>query len=140
MIVMPKTALFVSILLLVAGCQSAEKLKTEQYFVEGYQLYTTNCSNCHQPDGKGMSNLYPPLEGSTVLKDKKMLACIIKNGMKGTILVEGKSFSRPMPPNPRLTDLEIAEIITYLGMKWGDDSTHTTIEEVNKSLAACREY
>ena len=129
-----------AIALFAFGCQSAEELKTEQYFAEGYQLYTTNCSNCHQADGKGMSNLYPPLNGSEVLKDKNMLACIIQNGMKDTIIVNGKSFSRPMPANPKLTDLEIAEIVSYLTMKWERDSVHTKIETVNNALANCKEY
>lgn len=123
---------------LTTGCQNAEQLKTEQYFAEGYQLYAANCANCHQVNGKGMANLYPTLVGSETLKDKALLACIIQNGMKDTIMVAGKKFSRPMPPNPKLKDLEIAEIITYLGMKWQKDSTYTTIQLVNKALQECK--
>ena len=129
--------MFVSILL-TAGCQNAEELKSEQYFAEGYQLYTSNCANCHQVDGKGMANLYPTLVGSPALKNKALLACIIQNGMKDTIIVDGKKFSRPMPPNPKLKELEIAEIITYLSMKWHKDSIYTTIQLVNKSLQECK--
>lgn len=123
--------------LLNNACQSSQELKSEQYFAEGYQLYTTYCSNCHQADGKGMSGLYPPLVGSALLTDKSRLACIIKNGMSDTIMVNGKEFSRPMPPNPKLKDLEIAEIVTYLNMKWGKDSVFTSIEFVEKSLKDC---
>ena len=123
--------------LFFAACQSSQQLKTEQYFAEGYQLYTANCSNCHQPEGNGMANLYPPLVGSASIKNKALFACIIKNGMKDTILVAGKKFSRPMPANPKLTDLEIAEIISYVRMKWGEDSTLTPIEVVNKALQQC---
>ena len=119
------------------ACQSSQQLKTEQYFAEGYQLYTANCANCHQPEGDGMANLYPPLVGSVSIKDKALFACIIKNGMKDTLIVAGKKFSRPMPANPKLTDLEIAEIISYVGMKWGKDSTLTPIEVVNKALQQC---
>ncbi len=85
-----------------------------------------------------MANLYPPLNGSSSLTDKALLACIIKNGMKDTIMVAGKKFSRPMPGNPKLTDLEVAEIVSYLTMKWGKDSTHTTIETVTSALANCK--
>ncbi len=123
--------------LLNNACQSSQELKSEQYFAEGYQLYTTYCSNCHQTDGKGMSGLYPPLVGSGQLTAKSRLACIIKNGMSDTIMVNGKEFSRPMPPNPKLKDLEIAEIVTYLNMKWGKDSVFTSIEFVEKSLKDC---
>lgn len=123
--------------LLFSACQSAQELKSEQYFAEGYQLYTTYCSNCHQPDGKGMSGLYPPLVGADQLTDKSRLACIIKYGMTDTIMVNGKEFSRPMPPNPKLKDLEIAEIVSYVNMKWGKDSVLTSIEFVEKSLRDC---
>jgi cytochrome c len=129
-------------LLFLAGvfsCQNSEELKTEQYFSEGYQLYNTNCSNCHQADGKGMANLYPPIQGSTALNDKSMLACIIKNGMRDTIVVNGKQFSRPMPPNPKLTDLELAEIMTFVQIKWGKDSVYTKTDFVAKSLEKCIE-
>jgi mono/diheme cytochrome c family protein len=125
--------------LTLSSCQSANELKSEQYFVEGYQLYTTNCANCHQNEGEGMANLYPPIKGSSALADKALLACVIKNGMKDTILVAGKKFSRPMPANPKLTDLEIAEIVSFLTMKWHADSTHTSIEEISTALKSCKE-
>lgn len=132
--------IFIVVLALFAtACQSEQELKTEQYFAEGYQVYTKNCSNCHQANGMGMANLYPPLVGSPSLKDKALLACIIKNGLKGDITVEGKKFNRPMPANPKLMDLEIAEIITYVNIKWNKDSIYTTTEFVNKSLQLCKE-
>ena len=125
---------------LLGSCQTSEELKSEQYFVEGYQLYTTNCANCHQADGKGMANLYPPILGSAILSDKAKIACIIRNGMKDTITVNGKPFSRPMPPNPKLTEIEIAEIVSFVTMKWGKDSVYTQIETVKVALDACEEY
>ncbi|TDE16392.1 c-type cytochrome [Dyadobacter psychrotolerans] len=128
---------FLFVTILISSCQNAQELKTEQYFAEGFQLYTTNCANCHQTDGKGMANLYPPLSGSASIKDKALFACIIKNGMKDTIVVAGKKFSRPMPANSKLTELEIAEIITYVSMKWSADSTLTSIDLVSKSLQQC---
>lgn len=119
------------------SCQSTEALKSEQYFAEGYQLYTTNCANCHQDDGKGMANLYPPLVGSKMIADKVAMSCIIRNGMKDTIIVNGRPFSRPMPGNTALKELEIAEIITYVNMKWGKDSVYTPITTVVKALEGC---
>lgn len=121
-----------------SSCQSSEELKSEQYFVTGQQLYMTHCANCHQMEGKGMSNLYPPIEGSSLITDKARVACIIQYGMNDTILVNGKTFSRPMPPNPKLTKIEIAEIVSFVSMKWGKDSVYTPIEVVRKALAECK--
>jgi mono/diheme cytochrome c family protein len=119
------------------GCRNEEELKTEQYYVEGMQLYMTHCSNCHQPGGEGLSNLYPPVKGSALLTDKAFVACIVKNGMQGTILVNGKEFNRPMPGNAKLTPIEIAEIMTFVTNKWGKDSLYTSIESVEKALENC---
>jgi mono/diheme cytochrome c family protein len=132
-----RSLFFILIGLGMASCHNADDLKREQYFSEGYQLYTTNCANCHQADGKGMASLYPPLSSASILANQARLACIIKNGMKDTIMVEGKQFSRPMPPNQKLTDLEIAEIITFLRVKWAQDSVYTSIDEVTQSLINC---
>lgn len=137
---MHKSAVLILILASFFSCKSASELKSEQYFVEGYQLYTTNCANCHQADGKGMSNLYPPLANTPILSNKSAIACIIKNGMKGTILVKGKEFNRPMPANPKLTEIEIAEIVSYVGMKFRKDSLYTPIEVVQQALANCKQY
>jgi mono/diheme cytochrome c family protein len=131
---------FVFLLTTLLSCQTSEELKSEQYFAEGYQLYSLHCSNCHQQDGKGMSNLYPPLEGSIALADKVLIACIVRNGMKGDITVNGQIFNRPMPPNQKLTEIEIAEIVSYVTMKWGKDSAYTKIETVRADLANCKEY
>lgn len=137
---MIKKALFFLTAFAAYSCQSAEELKSEQYFAEGYQLYTTNCANCHQADGKGMANLYPPLVGSKMILDKIAMSCIIRNGMKDTIIVNGKAFSRPMPANAALKELEIAEIITYVNMKWGKDSLYTPTETVIKALESCGKH
>ena len=118
----------------LASCRSSEELKSEQYFVTGQQLYMTHCANCHQMEGKGMSNLYPPIAGSPILSDKARVAGIIQYGMSDTIVVNGRKFSRPMPPNPKLTEIEIAEIVSFVSMKWGKDSVYTPIEFVRKAL------
>jgi mono/diheme cytochrome c family protein len=97
----------------LASCRTSEELKSEQYFVTGQQLYMTHCANCHQMEGNGMSNLYPPVAGSQIISDKARIACIIQYGMSDTIIVNGKKFSRPMPPNPKLTEIEIAEIVSF---------------------------
>lgn len=122
----------------LSACQSTEELKAEQYYVEGFQLYTAYCANCHQADGNGMGNLYPPINKKEYLpKQQELLACIIKNGYSGEISVAGKTYNRPMPANPRLTDLEIAEIITYVYGNWAGEKGYMKIDSVAKALENC---
>lgn len=127
------------LLVTLSACQNAQDLKTEQYYAEGYQLYTTQCANCHQADGKGLADLYPPLLASTYLSRQNELICVIKNGLSGEIQVAGKTYNRPMPANPKLTDIEIAEIVTYVTNTWGKETTYTPIDSVTAALTRCVE-
>ncbi len=120
-----------------SSCQNAEELKREQYYSEGYQLYTAHCANCHQAEGTGLANLYPPIQGSSYLDRNADLVCIIKNGLAGEIEVAGKTYNRPMPANPKLADIEIAEIVTYVNITWGKDSTYTPTDSVTAMLNRC---
>jgi len=128
---------FLLLILALTSCQSSEELKREQFYSEGYQLYTLHCANCHQADGSGLANLYPPIQGSSYLMRKADLVCIIKNGLAGEIHVNGKTYNRPMPANPKLPDLEIAEIVTYVNNTWGKDSTYTPTDSVTAILTRC---
>ncbi len=92
-----------------------EKVKLEQYLVEGQQLYLQYCSTCHQKEGQGLARLYPPLDNSDYLDNNvDGVICIVKHGLQGSIVVNGVEYNQMMPANPALTPLEIAEIVTYV--------------------------
>ncbi len=128
--------LFILILAVVSftSCQSEEKIKLEQYYIGGKELYEQNCANCHQKDGKGLQNLYPAIAGSDYLKDKEKVIYIIKNGLSGEILVNGKKYNQPMPANNQLTNLDIAEVVTYIYNEWNGETKITEVKEVEKVL------
>lgn len=130
--------LLFTLLFFQTACQSQEELKQEKYFVEGYQLYTEHCANCHQTDGKGLEALYPPINGSDYLKNKEKVICLIRYGQNEAIVVNGRKFHRPMPPNPQLTDIDIAEITTFIYNKWGGETLITDVKETSKILDTCR--
>ncbi len=128
--------LFLLILAVVSftSCQSEEKIRLEQYYIGGKELYEQNCANCHQKDGKGLQSLYPPIAGSDYLKDKEKVIYIIKNGLSGEILVNGKKYNQPMPANNQLTNLDIAEVVTYIYNEWHGETKITEVKEVEKVL------
>jgi mono/diheme cytochrome c family protein len=121
----------------LAACRNSEELKRDQYYAEGYQLYMTHCANCHQADGSGLANLYPPLKSSEFLGKKEAFICITKNGMSGEIQVGDKTYNRPMPANPQLKDIEIAEIVTYVYNTWGNETSYTSTDSVTHVLRNC---
>jgi cytochrome c551 len=114
------------------------KIRLRQYMVEGKRLYEIYCANCHQKDGKGLARLYPPLKNSDYLiQNKDKVICGIRYGQKGEIMVNGIIFNQPMPANLSITDLEIAEIATYIYTEFADSVQIITINEVQKIMESC---
>ena len=140
-----RIATSILLLMLDAGCvsktesnRSAPSAKFDQYFVQGEQLYLKNCSNCHQKNGTGLGLIYPPLKGSDyLLENMNEVICLIRNGKSGELIVNGKSFNKEMPPMPLLSDLEIAEIATYIYNSWGHDEGLIEVADVSSVLAKC---
>lgn len=130
--ILKKCLLFLSGLVLAAiSCTSREKIKRDQYFIRGEELYGAYCANCHQPGGEGMANLYPSLHFPG---GKERFIQIVKYGLDGEITVDGQVFNRPMPANPGLTDLDIAELATFIYNKWGGEDVYTPIDSVKTAL------
>jgi cytochrome c551 len=125
--------------LLAFGFSCSQKdPKFQQYFVEGEQLYLKNCSNCHHKDGKGLGLVYPPLAPSDFMENNfGEVICLIRKGRKGEMTVNGSSFNQPMPGIPSLTELEIAEIATYIYNSWGHQKGLIEVKQVNELLNTC---
>ncbi|MBP9926345.1 MAG: cytochrome c [Cyclobacteriaceae bacterium] len=124
----------------VPGSQdkSANSVKFQQYYVEGEGLYKLHCSNCHQNDGSGLGKLYPPLAKSDFLeKDLAEIVCLIKYGRSGEVWVNGVMYNQPMKGTPALTELEIAEITTYIYNSWGNVHDIVEVTEVAALLPTC---
>lgn len=128
----------------VGGCQSKnnerslnsiQDLKTKQYAIAGRELYLTHCANCHQVDGSGLGLVIPPLKDSDYLKDNIARSVrIIRYGQQGEIIVNGTSYNQPMPANPSLKPIEIAQIATYIHTKWGNGEQLIPIDSVSVYL------
>jgi mono/diheme cytochrome c family protein len=128
----------ITVLMLVSSCQSEEETKRQKYITEGILLYRRNCANCHQADGTGLGDLYPPLVNSDYLRaNKNAVLCSIRYGQQGPIKVNGKTYNRVMPAQLQLSALEVAEITTYIYSQWGNDKRLVTAKEAEELLAKC---
>ena len=115
------------------------KIRLRQYLAEGKKLYEFNCANCHQLDGSGLARLYPPLKNSDyIIPNKTEVICGIRYGQKGDLMVNGILFNQEMPPNPNLTDLEIAEIATYVFTEFADSVQIITLNEIAEIMKSCQ--
>ncbi|WP_109829266.1 c-type cytochrome [Reichenbachiella versicolor] len=134
-----KSKAAISIILFITpifvACSQDVKLK--QYIAKGEELYLANCIHCHQADGSGLAAVIPPVNSDFSIKNKAFSICVIKNGLQGEIEVEGQTYNGNMP-SVAFTDLELAELITYLNNSWGKQESITTISEVEDALKNCR--
>lgn len=95
------------------------------------------CQTCHQENGEGLPNLYPPLAGSEWLTgDASVPIAIVLHGMQGEITVKGQKFNNVMAPWASLSDAQIAAILTYERASWGNSAPAVTAEEVAAVRAA----
>ncbi len=106
-----------------------------KYAIAGKTLYENYCGNCHQSNGEGLGKLIPPLKNSDYFQASvHRTVWIMKNGQKGEIVVNGQKYDQPMPANPVLKPLEIAQISTYLYNIWGMNKGVISSSEVEKYL------
>ena len=128
---------------LFIGCsknqeQRQEDMKMQQYMVMGKKLYIQHCSACHQPQGEGLAKLYPPLNKSDYMKENlEEVICMIRYGKTAPIVVNGIKYTQPMPGIHSLTNLEIAEIATYIYNSWEHDRGMINVKEVDRILSDC---
>jgi len=122
-----------------AAAQAAGKLTKDEQIKAGALLFSGTCSVCHQPNGAGLPNVFPPLAASDYLMaDKHRSVEIVLNGLTGALTVNGLQFNSVMPPMSQLTDDEIANILTYVRSSWGNQGEAVTKEEVTKLRAATK--
>lgn len=117
---------------------SSHSIKFDQYYIQGEQLYTAHCGNCHQAGGQGLGQVYPPLAKSDYIQEHfEDVLCMMRHGKEGELMVNGASYVQGMPGNTTLTDIEIAEIATYIYNTWGHDRGLVEVKEASPILAAC---
>lgn len=103
----------------------------------GKAVYDTYCLTCHQADAYGVPGLNPPLvKTEWVLGDKTRLIHVVLKGLNTPININGQTYRNPMPAHAFLTDVEIANVLTYIRSNFGNKASAVTAEEVKMVRAA----
>ena len=99
---------------------------TFQDGAKGKSVYTKTCVACHQANGAGIPNAFPPLAKSDYLnKDTNRAIKAVMNGLHGPITVNGKKYNSAMPTQNLKGD-QIADVLTYVYSSWGNNKTKVT--------------
>ena len=98
----------------------------------GKRIYMQTCFACHQGEGQGIPNAFPPLAKSDYLNaDVNRAIDVVVNGLSGEITVNGKKYNSVMT-RQMLSSEEVANVLTYVYNSWGNNKTVVTKEMVDK--------
>lgn len=104
----------------------------EERMKAGEIVYKTNCAACHQANGQGVPDAFPPVAKSDYLMADKMRSIkIVKHGLEGAVTVNGKTYNSVMPALG-LSDDDVASVLTFVRNSFGNKGDAVTVEEVKR--------
>ena len=114
---------------------------------QGERLYVQHCSGCHGERGEGLGQLIPPLAGSDYLaQHPSQLACIVRYGLKGPIVVNGVGYNQLMmgvqdtTTHQHLSPAQVTNLLNFIEGHWGNrpgPAGVRTIAGTEAELRAC---
>jgi len=99
----------------------------------GASLYRTSCASCHQLNGQGVTGVFPPLAGDSVVNtdDATRHIEVVLYGLQGST-IDGISYVTPMPAwREQLSNEEIAAVINHERKSWGNSATAINASDVS---------
>ncbi len=109
------------------------------YSTRGGLGYAQFCSSCHQRHGRGAPGVVPPLagNGSVMSEDPTSVIHVVLTGWTEAATQHSKhAFS--MPDYGRLTDAELAEILTFVRTSWGNAGAAITASQIKDQREALK--
>ena len=109
----------------------APKVADEEALKRGLAVYSRTCIACHQPTGKGLAPVFPPLAESPIANgDATLPIKFILHGLMGPVTVAGTTYNSMMPAVAGVSDQDISDVLTYVRASFGNNSGPVTIEQV----------
>jgi mono/diheme cytochrome c family protein len=99
----------------------------------GGEIYATQCSACHAPDGAGVPTMFAPLKGSSLAQSRNPKT-VIRAVLEGVRSAPTDKYPTPhsMPSfAPKLTDGEIAAVVNYVRNSFGNQAAAVSESDVH---------
>ncbi|PZU08063.1 MAG: alcohol dehydrogenase [Sphingomonas sp.] len=105
----------------------------------GAGIYLKECAICHSNDGSGVARMFPPLAGNPVIvtENPTSIVNVVVNG--GVLPPTNWAPSAVAMPGfkDRLTDKQIADVVNFLRISWGNKApANVTAKQVMKLRTA----
>ncbi len=107
------------------------KLSKELQIEKGKRVYMQACSMCHQADGKGLAQVFPPLAQSDYLMaDITRSIGVVLRGLTGPVTVNGHTYNGLMSPQVQLSDDQVSNVLTFIRNSWGNQGDAVSVDQV----------
>ena len=115
--------------------EAAVTAPSSTQMASGEKLYKGACIACHELDGRGAPRIYPPLPGNANLQSQNPASAIriVLDGAE-TITTPRAPNTGSMPPYAsKMSDQEVADVVSYIRNAWGNTAPAVTAAEVAKA-------
>lgn len=112
---------------------AAGTIPAELFSTRGGLGYVQFCVDCHRLDGAGVKGIFPPLVRNPTVasSDPATLVHVALTGWK-TAQTAAHPRVYTMPAFSRLSDQELAEILSFMRQSWGNDRGPVDAAQVRK--------
>ncbi len=127
---MQRTGIVISFIAIIffTGCGGGI---SEAKMGSGKKAYEAYCQSCHMHDGTGVPGMNAPLVGSKyVVGDKEKLISIVLVGSAAFANDPARKYQNKMPSQANLTDLQIADALTYIRNSFNNKGSAIAPEDV----------
>jgi mono/diheme cytochrome c family protein len=100
----------------------------------GRKTYALQCAACHGAEGEGHAPAYPPLKGNqsiTMLSPVNSIRMVLNGGYAPGTYKNPRPHGMP-PFNHILGDDEVAAVVTYVRLAWGNNGTPVMPAQANE--------
>lgn len=108
---------------------------TDKAMVVGKKVYDANCAACHVSDGSGIRHMIPTLAGNPQINssDPSSLLNVVLKGSQGPFTHANPTAAGMPEFGWKLSDDNIADVMTYIRNSWGNAAAPVTTETVTKT-------
>jgi mono/diheme cytochrome c family protein len=119
---------------------AAQGNRTGDVEATGASVYRSFCAQCHQADGKGIPDMFPRLAGnpSVLGEDATSLMRLVIQGGRSPRTATGPAPQMMPGFASTLTDVQMAQTLTYVRQAWGNDAKPVTTNDVTKLRATLK--
>jgi nitrite reductase (NO-forming) len=108
----------------------------DERIAAGKMVYNRVCFACHQAEGQGIPNAFPPLAKSDYLNaDVDRAISTVIHGLQGKVTVNGADYNSIMPLL-NMSDDDISSVLTFVYNSWGNNGTEVLPDQVKAKRAA----